>query len=139
MKIYYDQGYNNIGVVIATKWRHYLFYLQHYFSALGTFLPKSFTGAFPPIATSMFVKHALWGKKRKCARKEFFLELTKLYFNFKLKIKYNLIHSFVKVTSKLNKCLLKVYQSLPKLLEVWSVSCNSLLAMILILVVTWLV
>ena len=23
-EIYYDQGYNDIGVVIATKWRHYL-------------------------------------------------------------------------------------------------------------------
>ena len=31
---------------IATKWRYYLFYLQKYFSALGTVLPKSFTGAF---------------------------------------------------------------------------------------------
>ena len=39
-------GCNDIGVVIATKWRHYLFYLQHDFSALGTVLPKSFTGAF---------------------------------------------------------------------------------------------
>ena len=46
MKICYDQGCNDIGVVIATKWRHYLFYLQQYFSALGTVLPKSFTGAF---------------------------------------------------------------------------------------------
>ena len=40
-----DQGCNNIGVVIATKWHHYLFYLQQYFSALGSVLPKSFTGA----------------------------------------------------------------------------------------------
>ena len=46
MKTCYDQGYNDIGVVIATKWRHYLFYLQPYFSALGAVLPKSFTGAF---------------------------------------------------------------------------------------------
>ena len=46
MKIGYDQGCNDIGVVIATKWRHYLFYFQQYFSALGTVLPKSFTGAF---------------------------------------------------------------------------------------------
>ena len=44
MKICYDQGCNDIGVVIATKWRYYLFYLQKYFS--GTVLPKSFTGAF---------------------------------------------------------------------------------------------
>ena len=46
MKIYYHQGCNDIGVVIATKWRFYLFYLKQYFSALGTVLPKSFTGAF---------------------------------------------------------------------------------------------
>ena len=45
-EICYDQGCNDIGVAIATKWRHYLFYLQQYFSALGTVLPKSFTGAF---------------------------------------------------------------------------------------------
>ena len=34
MKICYDQGLNNVGVVMATKWRHNLFYLQSYFSAL---------------------------------------------------------------------------------------------------------
>ena len=33
MKICCDQGYNGIRVVIATKWRHYLFYLQLF---LGT-------------------------------------------------------------------------------------------------------
>ena len=31
MKICYDQGYDDIGVVIAAKWRHYLFYLEPYF------------------------------------------------------------------------------------------------------------
>ena len=46
MKICYNQGCNDIGVVIATKWRYYLFYLQNYFSAMGTVLPKSFTGVF---------------------------------------------------------------------------------------------
>ena len=47
MKICYDQSCNDIGVDIgATKWRHYLFYLQQYFLTLGTVLPKSFTGAF---------------------------------------------------------------------------------------------
>ena len=46
MKICYGQGCNDIGVVITTKLRHYLFYLQQYLSALGTVLPKSFTGAF---------------------------------------------------------------------------------------------
>ena len=46
IKICYDQGCNDIGVVIATKCRHYLFYLQQYFSVLGTVLPKPFTEAF---------------------------------------------------------------------------------------------
>ena len=46
IKICYDQGCNDIEVVIATKCRHFLFYLQQYFSVLGTVLPKSFTGAF---------------------------------------------------------------------------------------------
>ena len=46
MKICYDQGRNDIGVVIATKRRHFLFYLQQYFSAVGTVFPKLFTGAF---------------------------------------------------------------------------------------------
>ena len=46
MDICYDQGCNDIGVVIATKLRHYLIYLQQYLSTLGTDLPKSFTRAF---------------------------------------------------------------------------------------------
>ena len=46
IKICYDQGCNDIGVVIAMKRRYYQFYLQQYISALGIFLPKSFTGAF---------------------------------------------------------------------------------------------
>ena len=46
MKICYDQACNGIGVVIATKWRYYLFYLQQFISVLGTVLRKSFTGAF---------------------------------------------------------------------------------------------
>ena len=46
MEICYDQGCNDIGVVIATKLCHYLFYLQQYLSALGAVLRKSFTRAF---------------------------------------------------------------------------------------------
>ena len=46
MKICYDQSYNGIEVIIATKGQHYLFYLQAYFLALGTVLPKLFTWAF---------------------------------------------------------------------------------------------
>ena len=40
MKICYDQGYDDIGVVIAMKWRHFQLYLP-----LGTDLSKSFTAA----------------------------------------------------------------------------------------------
>ena len=46
MEICYDQGCSDIGVVIATKLCHYLFYLQQYLSALGAVLRKSFTRAF---------------------------------------------------------------------------------------------
>ena len=34
-EICYDQACNDIGVVAATKWRNYLFYLQQCLSALG--------------------------------------------------------------------------------------------------------
>ena len=44
-KICSDQEYNDMGVVIATKGRRYLLYLQLYLSALETLLPKSFKGA----------------------------------------------------------------------------------------------
>ena len=58
MKICFDQGYNDIKVVIATKRSHYLFYLQPHFSALGlALLQKSFTGAFSSNTRPlMFVK-----------------------------------------------------------------------------------
>ena len=39
MKICYNQGCNDIGVVIATKWHPYLLYMQQFFS-LGTVLTK---------------------------------------------------------------------------------------------------
>ena len=55
MKICHDQGCNVIGVVKATKWRHYLFYLQQYFSAPGTVLTKLFT-FFSNTVDSMFLK-----------------------------------------------------------------------------------
>ena len=45
MKICCDQGCNDIGVVVATKWSHYLLCLQQYFS-VATVVPKSITGAF---------------------------------------------------------------------------------------------
>ena len=48
MKICYDQGCNDTGVVIATKWRCYLFYLQQFISALGTVLPKSLFKVLSP-------------------------------------------------------------------------------------------
>ena len=45
MKICCDQGCNDIGDVIATKWGHYILYLQQYFS-VETVLLKSITEAF---------------------------------------------------------------------------------------------
>ena len=41
----YENGCNDIAVVIATKGSHYLLCSQQYFS-VGTVLPKSITGAF---------------------------------------------------------------------------------------------
>ena len=41
----YENGCNDIGVVIATKGSHYLLCSQQYF-AVRTVLPKSITGAF---------------------------------------------------------------------------------------------
>ena len=38
IKVCYDQGSNDIGVVIVTKWRYHLFYLQQYFSSLRIIL-----------------------------------------------------------------------------------------------------
>ena len=42
----FDQGYKDVQAVIATKWQHYLFYLQPYSSTMGTLLSKSITEAF---------------------------------------------------------------------------------------------
>ena len=42
-KIRFDQVNSDMGVDMATKQRHHLFYLQPYFLALGNLLP---TGAF---------------------------------------------------------------------------------------------
>ena len=52
MKICYDQGCTDIGVVIAMEWHHYPFCLQHW----GLFFQNRSWKLFPPIATSMFVK-----------------------------------------------------------------------------------
>ena len=52
MKICYDQGCKDIGVVIAMERHHYLFCLQHW----GLFFQNRSWKLFPPIATSMFVK-----------------------------------------------------------------------------------
>ena len=54
-KICHYQGCNDIGVVIATKWLHYLFYFRND-SRYGN-LTKLFTGAFfSNTVPSMFVK-----------------------------------------------------------------------------------
>ena len=55
MKICHGQGCNDIGVIIATKWLHYLFYFSNN-SRPGN-LTKSFSGAFfSDAVASMFVK-----------------------------------------------------------------------------------
>ena len=49
MKICYDQDCNDIGVVIAAKWRRYLFYLQQYFFEVfgtGNYIFKTVHGSF---------------------------------------------------------------------------------------------
>ena len=52
MKICYDQGCKDIGVVLAMEWCHYLFYLQLW----ELFFQNHSWKLFPPIATSVFVK-----------------------------------------------------------------------------------
>ena len=52
MKNCYDQGCNGIGVVIATKWCYYLFYLRYW----ELFFQNRSRERFPPIAALMFVK-----------------------------------------------------------------------------------
>ena len=59
MKIYYDQGYNNIGVVIATKDAITYFTCSTISRDWELFFQNRSRELFPPIATSMFVKHAL--------------------------------------------------------------------------------
>ena len=55
MKICHHQGCNDIGVAIATKWLHYLFYFSN--DSRDRNLTKLFTGAFfSNTVASMFVK-----------------------------------------------------------------------------------
>ena len=56
MKICYDQGYNDIGVVIATKGRHYLFTCSSISRHWELFFPNRLLELLPTIAASMFVK-----------------------------------------------------------------------------------
>ena len=56
MKIFYDQGYDYIGVVMATKWRHYLFFLKPSISRLYEFFfQHRLRVLFLPTVASMFV------------------------------------------------------------------------------------
>ena len=61
IKICYDQGCNDIGVVIATKWRYYLAYVLPHFDAL-THMVIRVSSAFifqtfdEPVCNSVFVK-----------------------------------------------------------------------------------
>ena len=49
MKLCYDQGYNDIGVVIATKWGHGVFNLQLYFWHWELFIQNCSRELFPAI------------------------------------------------------------------------------------------
>lgn len=51
-----DQYYVNIGVVMATKWRQYLFYLQPHFLAVGEIFPKSWE-LFTAARISVYCKY----------------------------------------------------------------------------------
>ena len=48
MEICYEQCYVDIGVVKATKWRHFPFHLQPYFSALKVSLFHNWSGKLVP-------------------------------------------------------------------------------------------
>ena len=52
-KIYYEQSRVDIGVVTTTKWRHDLFYLQSYFSALVFFKKCSRSFCSPNICLNV--------------------------------------------------------------------------------------
>ena len=92
MKIFYDQGYNHdIGVVIATKWYHYLFYLHSYFLALRAVLPKSFTRAFSSNSylnvceVSLRASSSLgeeWGHERRAGKRKESLQWSLTNFHF---------------------------------------------------------
>ena len=53
-----DKDENDIGVIVATKWQHCLFYLQPYFLAWHweVFYQNCLRGLFLPIAAATFVK-----------------------------------------------------------------------------------
>ena len=70
-----DQGYHDIGVVIATKWRHYPFYLQPYFSRhWELFFQNRSRELFSPIGAPLFVKFKryLWERFRYILRWNFY-------------------------------------------------------------------
>ena len=62
----YEQGYNDIRAVTVTKWRHYLFYLQPYFSALKLFSNIVHRSFFPQLPPPMFAKFErnMWERYR---------------------------------------------------------------------------
>ena len=56
VKICFVQGYNDIGVIIATNWRHCLFYLQLISRHRELLFQNRSRELFPPIAAPMIVK-----------------------------------------------------------------------------------
>ena len=56
MKISYDLGFIAIGVAMATKRRHYVFYLSLCFSVPGGFLENRLRELVPAIIASIMAK-----------------------------------------------------------------------------------
>ena len=56
VKICFVQGYNDIGVIMATNWCHYLFYWQFISRHRELLFQNRSRELFPPIAAPMIVK-----------------------------------------------------------------------------------
>ena len=117
MKICYDQGCNGIGVVIATKWRYYLFYLQQYISALGTVLQKSFTRASSSNSGWYLLKTLykyIYARRGRCKREYLLLAEASIFGKASLvfgkTVFWNQMGSLYQTESFLTACLSLVHE-----------------------------
>ena len=53
---FYDPCFIGIGVVMTTKWRHYVFHVPLYFSVLGIFFWNRLRELVPPLVASIMAK-----------------------------------------------------------------------------------